>query len=212
MMQSDRCHGRTGRAAPAEGRRRARRRGHSRQATASPASWRWSRSGPPAERYGELLDVVQLYHATRGGRSAPTPSSLELTGSEAFVLSCLRALERFEIARGRPQRRRGPGVRHWPSRRFGRPTSNWETEHDERVPCGCTTTPTPTAAASSGRTFAIIGYGSQGHAHALNLRDSGARVDRRPPAGRRLGPSGPRPRASTSAPVAEAAAGGRHRS
>jgi ketol-acid reductoisomerase len=28
----------------------------------------------------------------------------------------------------------------------------------------------------SGRTFAIIGYGSQGHAHALNLRDSGARV------------------------------------
>jgi ketol-acid reductoisomerase len=28
----------------------------------------------------------------------------------------------------------------------------------------------------SGRTFAIIGYGSQGHAHALNLRDSGANV------------------------------------
>ena len=28
----------------------------------------------------------------------------------------------------------------------------------------------------SGRTFAIIGYGSQGHAHSLNLRDSGARV------------------------------------
>jgi len=27
-----------------------------------------------------------------------------------------------------------------------------------------------------GRTFAIIGYGSQGHAHALNLRDSGATV------------------------------------
>ncbi len=27
-----------------------------------------------------------------------------------------------------------------------------------------------------GRTFAIIGYGSQGHAHALNLRESGARV------------------------------------
>jgi ketol-acid reductoisomerase len=27
-----------------------------------------------------------------------------------------------------------------------------------------------------GRTFAIIGYGSQGHAHALNLRETGARV------------------------------------
>jgi ketol-acid reductoisomerase len=28
----------------------------------------------------------------------------------------------------------------------------------------------------AGRTFAIIGYGSQGHAHALNLAESGARV------------------------------------
>jgi ketol-acid reductoisomerase len=28
----------------------------------------------------------------------------------------------------------------------------------------------------AGRTFAIIGFGSQGHAHALNLRDSGASV------------------------------------
>ncbi|HEU5323693.1 MAG TPA: ketol-acid reductoisomerase, partial [Methylomirabilota bacterium] len=28
----------------------------------------------------------------------------------------------------------------------------------------------------AGRTFAIIGYGSQGHAHALNLRDSGVSV------------------------------------
>src|SRR5438477_3715249 len=27
-----------------------------------------------------------------------------------------------------------------------------------------------------GRTVAVIGYGSQGHAHALNLRDSGAEV------------------------------------
>jgi len=27
-----------------------------------------------------------------------------------------------------------------------------------------------------GRTVAIIGYGSQGHAHALNLRDSGVDV------------------------------------
>jgi ketol-acid reductoisomerase len=28
----------------------------------------------------------------------------------------------------------------------------------------------------AGRTFAVIGYGSQGHAHALNLRESGAEV------------------------------------
>ena len=27
-----------------------------------------------------------------------------------------------------------------------------------------------------GKTIAVIGYGSQGHAHALNLRDSGLKV------------------------------------
>src|SRR3712207_722737 len=31
-------------------------------------------------------------------------------------------------------------------------------------------------AALEGRTVAVIGYGSQGHAHALNLRDSGVPV------------------------------------
>jgi ketol-acid reductoisomerase len=57
----------------------------------------------------------------------------------------------------------------------------------------------------AGRTFAIIGYGSQGHAHALNLRDSGARVvvGLRPDSG-----SGDRARAAglDVRPVAEAAA------
>jgi acetolactate synthase-1/3 small subunit len=51
---------------------------------------------PQPERYRELLDVVQLYHATVVDDSAET-IILELTGSEAFVLSCIRALERFEI-------------------------------------------------------------------------------------------------------------------
>ena len=30
--------------------------------------------------------------------------------------------------------------------------------------------------ALKGKTIAVIGYGSQGHAHALNLRDSGLNV------------------------------------
>jgi acetolactate synthase-1/3 small subunit len=51
---------------------------------------------PAAEQYAELLDVVQLYRATLVDESLHAVV-LELTGSEAFVLSCLRALERFEI-------------------------------------------------------------------------------------------------------------------
>ena len=51
---------------------------------------------PSAERYAELLDVVQLYHATVVDESADVVI-VELTGAEAFVLSCIRALERFDI-------------------------------------------------------------------------------------------------------------------
>jgi acetolactate synthase I/III small subunit len=55
----------------------------------------------PHERYGELLDVVQLYNASVVDDSADA-MIVELSGSEAFVLSCIRALERFgvvEVAR-----------------------------------------------------------------------------------------------------------------
>ena len=45
------------------------------------------------------------------------------------------------------------------------------------------------AAALSGQTVAIIGYGSQGHAHALNLAESGVDV---------VVGSPPRPRAGAS--------------
>jgi acetolactate synthase-1/3 small subunit len=50
----------------------------------------------PATRFAELLDVVQLYHASVID-DTPDAVIVELTGSEAFVLSCIRALERFEI-------------------------------------------------------------------------------------------------------------------
>ena len=50
----------------------------------------------PHHRYAELLDVIQLYNASV---LDDTTDGLivELSGSEAFVLSCLRALERFEV-------------------------------------------------------------------------------------------------------------------
>ena len=47
-----------------------------------------------------------------------------------------------------------------------------------------------------GKTVAIIGYGSQGHAHALNLKDSGVDVvvGLRPDSSQRRQGRGPRPR------------------
>jgi acetolactate synthase I/III small subunit len=50
----------------------------------------------PHHRYAELLDVVQLYNAVVLDESTEG-LIVELSGSEAFVLSCLRALERFEV-------------------------------------------------------------------------------------------------------------------
>ena len=53
----------------------------------------------------------------------------------------------------------------------------------------------------AGRTVAVIGYGSQGHAHALNLKDNGVKVVVGLPAGEPLAgqgagrrPRGRRPR------------------
>ena len=47
-------------------------------------------------RYAELLDVVQLYNGTVVDDSSEG-LIVELSGSEAFVLSCLRAFEAFEV-------------------------------------------------------------------------------------------------------------------
>ena len=51
---------------------------------------------PPTESYGELLDVLGLYHANVI-EEGPDGLVVELTGPDTFVLSCLRAVERFGI-------------------------------------------------------------------------------------------------------------------
>jgi acetolactate synthase-1/3 small subunit len=51
---------------------------------------------PGPSGYAELLDVLSLYHATVI-EEGPDVLVAELTGPEAFVLSCLRAVERFGI-------------------------------------------------------------------------------------------------------------------
>ena len=57
-----------------------------------------------------------------------------------------------------------------------------------------------------GRKVAVIGYGSQGHAHALNLKDSGVDVVRRPARGQAARARRRRRTASTVKTPAEAAA------
>ena len=52
------------------------------------------------------------------------------------------------------------------------PVARGETQCQPR----CTTTRTPRSTRLMGKTIAIVGYGSQGHAHAQNLRDSGMKV------------------------------------
>ncbi len=70
----------------------------------------------------------------------------------------------------------------------------------------CTTTTTPIWTPVGGAKVAIIGYGSQGHAHALNLRDSGVDVVVGLPEASRSRARRPRRRARRSLTPAEAAA------
>ena len=62
-----------------------------------------------------------------------------------------------------------------------------------------------------GKKIAVIGYGSQGHAHALNLRDSGMDVMRRPARATARRGRRPRPRGSAVVDTADRGARGRRR-
>ena len=63
-------------------------------------------------------------------------------------------------------------------------------------PTTSSTTRTPTSPSSTGKTVAILGYGSQGHAHALNLKDSG--VSTSSSACAPIPPAAPRPKRRAS--------------
>ena len=122
----------------------------------------------PADRYGELLDVVQLYHAAIVDE-APEAIIVELTGLgdvRAFVPPRARALR---DRGGGPERRRRAGD---PQPADPDPTDRPMSQRSRaRV-----LRRDADRGRLSGRTFAVIGFGSQGHAHALNLKESGARV------------------------------------
>ena len=127
------------------------------------------------ERYGELLDVVQLYHASVVDDS-PEAMIVELTGLgglRALLHPRARALrdpgggaQRRGGARAGTDRCRRPGAGQHLTRDGAMTNDPVRVYYDADADRG----------RLAGRTFAIIGYGSQGHAHALNLRDSGAKV------------------------------------
>ena len=163
---------------------------------------REARAFPPRDGVARELALVKvrapadaLRRAARRGAALPRDASwtsrrrpciVELTGSET-----VRALvPPRRSSASRSSRSPGAAPSPWSGRRSVPVAAPHSTGGRSRTmsdaPCACTTTPMPTAAGSSGRTFAIIGYGSQGHAHALNLRDSGAQVIVGPAARRRL--------------------------
>ena len=90
------------------------------------------------------------------------------TGVVAMVRGSAPATHADEAAD--EQRRQRPGDR--PLRRLGADRHTAGGESWQRS----TTTRTRILGLLKGKTIAIIGYGSQGHAHALNLRDSGCNV------------------------------------
>jgi ketol-acid reductoisomerase len=127
-----------------------------------------------------LLDTVALYQANVVEEGA-SEIVLEATATPPLLNSLLRALEPhgvLEVARGgaialaRPAlvdhsrlRRTSsiiPGVPMTAERSAAPLRIYYDHDADSRR--------------LQGKTIAIIGYGSQGHAHALNLRDSGAKV------------------------------------
>ncbi len=137
MMQSDSSHGRTGRCSTCR------------------RSWACARPSPfPRRGVARELALVKVRRPARALRRAarrgsalprslswtspPTAVILELSGSEAFVLSCLRALERFEMVEVARSGTVALGT-------SGTDLQSGSSAHDD-APCGCTTTPTPSGA------------------------------------------------------------------
>ncbi len=151
---------------------------------------------PPAR--AEILRIGDIFRA-KVVDVTPTTYTLEVTGDEAKIEAIIELLRPFgiqELVRtGKVAIARGPKTRlRKVPERLGKPAPAGRARRTEDPQGGrvrgltstkertstcrprSTTTRTPTSACSRGKKIAIIGYGSQGHAHALNLKDSGQDV------------------------------------
>ena len=118
---------------------------------------------------GELMNIVDIFRAQDHRRVAPAPTSSRSPAPRRrsnALIELLRPLGIQEIVRtGKVAMFRGTRLAHA------------STARTRSVPHeASTTTRTRPSTPLKGKKIAVIGYGSQGHAHALNLRDSGVDV------------------------------------
>ena len=135
-----------------------------------------------AENRGQVLDTVQLFRA-KVIDVAPDAVTIQVTGNAGKIADFLRILEPFGIrelvqsgmvAIGRGSRsisERSLRPVPIPTQPSQRPTISKEPLVAEMF-----YDDDADLALIQGKNVAVIGYGSQGHAHALSLRDSGVDV------------------------------------
>ena len=156
------------------------------------ASCCWSRCAPTPRPAAQVLETVQLFRA-KVVDVAPDAVTIEVTGNAGQARRAARACSSPSASASSSSPAWSPSAAAprsitdralEPGRRSAAPPdaahpSDLEPKHQpkESPPwLRCSTTTTPTCPLIQGKKVAVLGYGSQGHAHALNLRDSGVDV------------------------------------
>ena len=144
------------------------------------------RARPTRTRRGQVIELVEVFEGKilavghdaahrHARRASPASSTTSRSSCDPMASSSCSAPAGWRCpswtARRARLRRHGKGeLTRWPQ--------------------PCTTRRTPTRSLIAGRKVAIIGYGSQGHAHALNLQGLRRRRARRPARGLVVGGQG----------------------
>ena len=131
----------------------------------------------------KVLEVVNLFRASVVDY-APTRSSIEVTGDKGKVEACCERSSR-SASRSSPSRacspsaaaaRASPSASCRPPRCTAAPQTTSTENHTKGDMAEIFYDDDADLSIIQGKKVAIVGYGSQGHAHAQNLRDSGVEV------------------------------------